>query len=122
MPIQIAGTGTGFKAWAILSSLVMAIVCLLAGACIMQTQTMLERYDSDITRGLKLAMQVGLPGVVLGWCGYMALLACASVAKRYGAALHIAMLIWVILTCLLSLGAIYGWMRMMFTGMRSVVM
>ncbi|XAL98287.1 hypothetical protein OT109_11820 [Phycisphaeraceae bacterium D3-23] len=109
MPLQIAENQPGFKAWAVLSSLVLGVMCLLAGACVIHMQSMVEIYDIEFKTGMRLGMRLGLTGFAIVWCGYMVLLAFATSTNRYRGWLRVVMSVWVVLACLGMIGVITGW-------------
>ncbi|MEM9415558.1 MAG: hypothetical protein AAGA29_08790 [Planctomycetota bacterium] len=109
MQIEIAGNQPGFKAWAVLSSSVLGMMCVLAGACVMHMQSMVEIYDLDFKVGMRLGMRFGLSGFVVVWCGYMLLLAIAASASRCRGWLHVVMVGWVVFATLGMLDVITGW-------------
>lgn len=121
MQIQIAGTEPGFKLWAIVSSMALAVMCMLAGACVMHMQSLAEVYDMDFKTGVKLGMRFGLAGFAIAWCGYMVLLAFAASTPRFRAGFRFAMLTWVLIACGVLALVIHGWFGTMFSGMRSVM-
>lgn len=121
MEIASDGHQPGFRAWAILSSMVLAVLCLLGGACVLHGQWLVETYDADRKWGLVRGMRLGLLGIAVIWCGYMALLGIALVARRCRLWLWIVMCCWVLLAVWVLVGTIVGWYGTMFGGMRGVM-
>lgn len=121
MSIQIGGAPPGFRFWAIVSSAVLGLMCVLAGACVMHMRSLVELHGIDYKQGMLLGMRAGLGGFAVVWCGYMALLAVTASASRWRVWLHVAMVAWVIVACYCMFAAIHGWYWTMFGGMRGVM-
>lgn len=121
MPIQIAGTEPGFKAWAVVSSMGLSVLCLLAGLSIMFGERVAVEFDADLPSGMKLGMRFGLFAIALAWCGYMALLAWAATRERRRAFHYWVMLGWMLLaTGYLGVVAL-GFLAFFRSGTKSVM-
>jgi len=121
MPIEIAGNQPGFKLWAVLSSLVLGVLCLLGGACVLHGVAIVETYDTEVKTGLARGIRIGLVGIAVIWCCYMAMLAWAATSERFRVSLRFLMAGWLLIACWLLLGVLNGWLWTMFGGMRSVM-
>jgi hypothetical protein len=122
MQIEIAGHQPGFKAWAMVSSALLAVFCVLGGACVLHCQSLLETYgDIDLPGGLKLGLQIGLTGVAFTWCGYMGLIAASLLPVRGRLWLQLGTVVWLLIAAWVTRLVIGGWLHLMFSGMRSVM-
>ena len=121
MPIEIAGNQPGFKVWAIVSSLGLAVLCLLAGVSVMFGEHIAEEFDAELPGGMKMGMRFGLLGIAMIWCGYMALLVWAATRERRRGWHFGLMLGWVLLAVWYTGIVSFGFLACFASGTKSVM-
>ena len=74
MPLPWASQDTSVKLFAVVSSIAVGVMAVLAGIAVLMLQHLVINYDLDLPRLSALIDVLGLWGVVAGWVLYMIVL------------------------------------------------